>query len=306
MSDTQTHSVDWGKYTTNNEWVSRGKKNQVTAFKLSDALNSSYGKLIAKRLLSNRDVKILITSKGNTTGTGKTTLAVHEGRKWTKIANALLDQSNEFDAEENGFVSVSEYIEKYQQAQPGEVLITDELEYMVDNRRSPSHQNVDFSHAWQMLRYRNVITIATAPGLYTLDKRVLPNVDIWINVTIRGRANVYYVTQDDFTGETILKRFKRNGFKEVILWKDIPDGDPDYDALTSKKREIQIQGGETMYEKSDLEEAQKHTKEDVALQLLSMKEKGKVDLTQADIGDIVGMSQQWVYKLKRDKLNNDR
>ena len=282
---------------------------EVTGFRVRDLQYATFFKLILFRLFNNRDVKILITSSGNTTGTGKTQLAVILAKIIEKYSAEIFDREENWSGKEHSFMDVYEYLEKYSKGVKGKPLITDELEYLADKRRSLSHENVYFSQAWQMLRYKNVITLATAPSQANLDMRIMENTDIWINVLYPGFASVYYVSMDDFTGQIEYKRMKQMGYVEIIRWKPI-DNDIDYNYLTDMKEDIGIPGidgnGKQRYDKEEVEkqkeELESETKQKITEKLLKAKENGKVSLTQEDIGDIVNRSQQFVSKVKRDKL----
>lgn len=280
---------------------------EVTGFRVKDFQYTTLGKIILNRLLNNRDVKMLVTSSGNTTGTGKSQLAIILSKIITMYCREIFNQSYEWDAIDNSFIDVYEYLNMYKNSQPGEVLLTDEMEYMADKRRSMSHSNVHFSQAWQMLRYKNCVTIGTAPSMANLDIRVPENTDIWINIIFPGYANVYYITMDDFTGEIQFKRLKQMGFREVIRWKPIDD-DPDYQKLSQKKKDIGIPGVDDddaeKYDEEDIEQGKKKTEkqltEEYTVRLLKMKRDNELDLTQEDIANLVERSQQYVSKVKRE------
>lgn len=283
---------------------------EVTGFRVRDFQYMTIGKFILNRLLNNRDVKMLITSSGNTTGTGKTQLAIILSRTIAKYAQEIYGSNYDWNAEDHSFMNVYEYLEKYEGAQEGEVLITDEMEYLADNRRSMSNQNVHFSQAWQMLRYKNVVTVGTAPSMANLDIRIPENTDIWINIVFPGLANVYYISMDDFTGERKFKRLKQMGFVETIRWKPI-DGDEDYETLTNMKANVGIPGmtdneEDEIFEEQDMEQARKKTEKEVVrdhtIRLLEMKQEGEISLNQEEIAELVDRSQQYVSKIKRKEI----
>lgn len=74
-------------------------------------------------------------------------------------------------------LSGSEYLKRYQE-HPGyeqpSVLVLDEFvgAGAGDKRRSMAQQNVDFGRAWQLLRTKRVVTIATLPDWNDADKRL--------------------------------------------------------------------------------------------------------------------------------------
>ena len=265
---------------------------------------SPLGWIILHRLINDRDLKILITSKGNTTGTGKTTLEIYLAREIRRWVNDLFNREGDWKAEEYAFMNEQEYIQKYLFSETGDILVTDELEAMVDKRRSMSHGNVQFTQLWMELRFLNVITIGSAPGLHTLDMRVPQNADIWINVIKPGMAYVYFLSTDDFTGSPIYTRLKMNDFRMKLLWLP-PGDDPDYNVLKEMKREhskrfIDWQGNIT---ESDLKETKKEVIDSVILNIIQANEEMELGLTQEDIAKkILGemRSQQYISKVKRE------
>ena len=296
-----------------NPLVERGKDGDIQAFRVRRFQYTVLGMLIIYRMIKNRDIKILITSSGNTTGTGKTTLSLMLSRTISKISAELFNQPWEWNANEKTFIDVWEYIDKYQNADPGDVLITDELEIMMDKRRSTTKRQVEFSQKWQKNRYKNVATIGTLPGLHSVDLRVRENSDVWINVIAQGRANVYYLTVNDFTGEFIPKRLKMFGYKESLLWLPIdPKEDPDMAYLDSLKEREDINPNqrEGMLTKDDLNQLSKELREEFCLKLLELNEEYGFNWNQAKIASMIptqngeGMSQQWVSKVKKEKYES--
>lgn len=299
-----------------NPFVVTGQDEQVLAYRFPRLQYSPMGMLIIYRMLKNRDVKGLITSKGNTTGTGKTMEAVKLSRECHRWTNELFDKDQEWSAEKFAFRDVFDYIEMYQDAQQGDVLITDELQTMVDKRRSMSHKNVKFSHAWQELRYKNVITWATAPGLHNLDKRITENTDIWINVTMQGRANVYFLTMHDFTEKLIFRRFatRINGqkYKQSLLTLPLDKSDEDYQYLHSLKTGNDVLDDIEHYDKSDIREAESDVLDTIIVNLLELQKehpnKTLRELKQTEIAQEIldeMRSQQHISKLKRKELDSN-
>lgn len=256
------------------------------------------GKFITYRLLEDRDVKIIITSHGSTTGTGKTTLGIILAKEITRIAKRIHDRVSNWNAKDYSFLNVQDYLEQYKEAIPGRVLLSDELETMVDNRRSPSHQNVFFTQAWQMLRYKNVITIGTAPGVHTLDKRIMQTADVWINVLAKGYAIPHYVSAHDFTGDPIYKRFTLNDRKSWIRWDKIES--EDYQYLKDKKKEVGIPGVGEQVDKDDLKEAKRNKKMQIAKRLIRKNLENDSPLSQDDMAEITDWSQPKISQIKRE------
>lgn len=288
-------SVDSGK-----NLIKTGKNEKINRIYIPKLQYTPLGLIILFRLINDRDLKILITSSGKTTGTGKTTLALILAKWIKKASNELFGYNENWEADEYAFMDVWEYLQKYKTSKRGDILISDELEIMADRRRFMSDQNLKFSQAWSMLRYKNVVTIGTAPGLMDLEKRIPETADIWINVIYQGRANVYYLTVDDFEWTPIFKRLKMYGFKQSILWNPI-EKDKDYQYLKQEKENKGVPGIDDQgkqidetYVKNKLSEL----KDETANSLIELiKEKELQDkFTQTEIAKISGWSQQKISK----------
>lgn len=228
-----------------------------------------------KRLDKNRDLKVIITSRNSTTGTGKTTLAVWLALNW--------DQN--WTAEEKGTLSVSEYLDTYRQLDRGSVLLMDEAEQL-DARRSMSQDNVDFAEKWMMMRVRNVTSILTLPTASALDKRLKELADVRINVHRRGKARVYKITVDDHNTSEV----REWGWHE-LEWPDLSEH-PEMQALDEQKQ-AKIDGeleAATEDQSTDPEQVEREQKTQIAQR---MRDSGS---TMAEIADAVDMSTSWVGK----------
>jgi plasmid maintenance system antidote protein VapI len=291
-----TYQTDFDK-----EYILTGSRGQLNSIAIPDLQYTRTGQLILFRLMHDRDVKILVTGAGKTTGTGKTTLALHLAKWINAVRNSLFGVSHEWKAEDMAFMDVWGYLQKYKQARPGDCLITDELEYMTDNRRWMTDQNVKFSQAWSILRYKNVITIGTAPGLGDLEKRVKETADLWLRVTKRGEAHPYYTTYDDFDEEVKRFRIRRGGFKERIHFGPLED-DRDYQWLKEQKEELGVPGIDDDKDGSNKKpkDIRKETKYEMVKELLRANVTMDYGLSQVDIADVTGVSQGKVSGLKRE------
>lgn len=260
--------------------------------------DTALGKFITYRLIEDRDIKIIITSHGSTTGTGKTTLALKLAYEIDRISRHVYDNLPKWKAKEHSFLEVDEYLNKYKESPPGTVLLSDELETMVDNRRSMTHQNLFFTQAWQMLRYKNVITVGTAPGLHTLDKRIMQTADIWINVLAKGYAIPHYVSAHDFTGDPIYKRFTLDDRRSWLRWDKIEN--EDYRYLKDKKEEMGVPGQQKQIDEQDLKEAKREKKMNVTKNLIRKNMENDSPLSQEDMAEITGWSQPKISQIKRE------
>lgn len=267
---------------------------------------TALAKFLIFRLKEDRDAKIVITGSGKSTGTGKTTLAIHIARFVNGIRNYLFDNNLEWSSKEYSFMNVWEYLEKYSEAEKGDALITDELEYMADRRRHQTKENVTFSQAWSVLRYKNVVTIGTAPGLMDLEKRIPEGTDIWINIIYKGYGNVYFFGVDDFSWEYVERRLRVGNFKESIIWNPVED--EDYEYLKEQKEEIGVPGiddqkkQDSTFDKSDLNEKEREVRKRILRNaLLEIYERGlDRHFTQDQIADICEVSQSQVSTVKKE------
>lgn len=178
--------------------------------------------LIEKRKKENRDLKIIITAKDSETGTGKTTLAVKIARVIDKNWNA-----------NRGCFDLNDYINLYNNAKPNSSIIFDEIEQAADNRRSMTNKNLKLSHAWAMLRYRQVHTIVTLPSVTMLEKRLKELADVRIHVHKRGYAAVKKISIDDIHGTVYEKTIQH------IRWGPLDD-DPEYQKMCEMKHDYSV------------------------------------------------------------------
>jgi len=238
-----------------------------------------------RRLQKNRDLKVIITSRNSTTGTGKTTLAVWLALNWDP----------DWTAENKGALSVKQYLDTYPDLEPGSCLVMDEAEQL-DARRSMSQQNVDFAEKWMMMRVRNVTSILTLPTASALDKRLKELADVRINVHRRGKARVYKITVDDHNTSEV-----REWRWHDIEWPDMSEH-PEMQAL-DKMKEQKIEGV--------LEDA---TEEEDSLSPKEIKRQQKIKTAQrmrdngntiADIADNVDMSEGWVSNNTKRPVKQD-
>lgn len=248
---------------------------------------SVLGTFIENRYQENRDAKIIITSKGSTTGLGKSTLA---------IVLCYFADAHGWTAEERGFVDVKKYVQKYKEVDEFSALLLDEIEQGADSRRSMAQDNVDLSHAWATLRYRNVVSVATLPSVSMLDKRMMELSDIWINVVDKGKALPHYVTINDYSGklERYPLRHPKTGHKEIITWPQLKNKDYRY---MQERKDTNVRTGEDAqtYDKSDLDDAREDAAREKRNELIrQFYECDRFNLSQTDIAEAVGISQSMV------------
>lgn len=249
------------------------------------------GRICTRKLNNDNDIKIIIQGANSQTGVGKTTLAIELCR--------FIDK-NGWDAEDKAFIDVQRYLNSYLEYPEGSALLLDEIGAGADSRRSTSTENVNLSQGWQLLRSRNVATVATLPSTNMLDHRMLELADIWILVRERGLAQPYKINVNDFNGQISRDPFAG---EEHIKFPDLPDNDNDKQYLDNIKDEKVKDGGMKsvpLPEHRDKlskakENASKELRDDVIRDMyeqfdVSYKDIGNlpsIDLRKARVGEIV-------------------
>jgi hypothetical protein len=145
-------------------------------------------------------------------------------------------------------LSGAQYLKRYQehpgQGQPS-VLVLDEFvgAGSGDSRRAMSTQNIDFSRAWQLLRTKRVVTLATLPDWNEADPRLqkLADYRLWCRERPIGFFQPYKITVP-FSGGKSNIRLKGLGYgrdTDRICFPNMDaHGDPYYEHVSRKKSEL--------------------------------------------------------------------
>ncbi len=250
------------------------------------------GKQALDKLNNDNDIKVIIQGANSSTGIGKTTLAIQLCR--------FIDEN--WSAEDKAFIDIQKYLNAYLDMESQSALLLDEIGKGADSRRATSHDNVQLSHGWQMLRARNVATIATLPSTNTLDSRMLELADYWILVKKRGLAQPFEIRVNDFNGNVARKELPG---EEHIQFVDLPDGDEDKKYLDQIKDEQVREGGMKSikiaeHRKKVEDETEKARKQERNTLIKSLYH--NTDLSYADIGDIpaIDLTKQTVGQIVRE------
>jgi len=239
--------------------------------------------LYEKRRSEGRSLAAVIVARDNATGTGKTTLALQLAKKWSR---------EEWSAEERATNRSWEYREMVRNAPAGSVLLADEIGQMFDSRRSMSESNVQASQDWQMLRFRELITLATLPGTSFLDKRLRQLADVLILATRRGHARVYLLKSDDATGEPF-REHKCN-----VEWGALDD-DPEYQKVEEMKADrFEERFGDAEEEAVSEEELEAARREGRNETIRKLATDG---FTQVDIAEALELDQSTVSRIAREE-----
>lgn len=245
--------------------------------------------LAAHRIKNGRDLKIIITAEDSETGVGKTTCAGWLALTWTKAFAGHDWFCNPDDPTQGmGTLNPIEYFKIIRKVgtewNPGTTIIVDDAEEL-DARRSMQDLNLKFSQRWMLMRLKQAITIITLPSPNALDSRLEELADVWINIEIRGRGMVHDIRVNSYGNRKVMTakshklEFPNVGdHEELDKLRDMKE--QKMDAWDTKEKEE---------EKPDPEEVQREVKIEHAQKL---REQG---LTGEEIGDVVDMSDAWVY-----------
>lgn len=184
---------------------------------------------------------LLLDAENARKGVAKTSCAVALAR--------LIARAFRYELSRDDFVlSGIKYLQRYQE-HPGHeqpsVIVLDEFvgAGAGDKRRSMTNQNVDFGRAWQLLRAKRVITIATLPDWNEIDKRLkkLADYRIWCREKPMGYFQAYKVTVP-FNAESSNVNTKglggHNGTQRIAFPNMDAHNDPFYTDLTKTKDEL--------------------------------------------------------------------
>lgn len=250
----------------------------VMGYKLDETM--PLHQLAKRRIRKGRDLKVIITARDSSTGTGKTTLAAWLALQWNQLFTG-----SEWSADTQATLSAESYLDKYRDLKPGSVLLMDEAEEL-DARRSMASKNIEFSHEWMIMRTRQVISILTMPTVTALDSRLKELADVRINVLRRGEARVYGIkVMDHSQGRGPQVREPR---MHTLTWPDVSEH-PEMQRLDAMKQEkIDERVEDRDEEEVDPTEIERNTRKEIAQ---NMRESGK---TLREISNEVEMSEGWV------------
>jgi hypothetical protein len=186
---------------------------------------------------------IFVDAENARKGVAKTSGAVALGR--------LIARAFRYDLKKDDMtLSGAHYLRRYQE-QPGKhqpsVLVLDEFvgAGSGDARRAMSNQNVDFGRAWQLLRSKRVVTLATLPDWNEADPRLQKYADyrVWCRERPIGFFQPYKVTVPfNSSGSGAKVRTKGLSYgddTDRIAFPNMDaEADPYYHYLTERKDEL--------------------------------------------------------------------
>lgn len=129
-------------------------------------------------------------------GAGKTLSMVKDGYKY-KLNEYKVYSNIELDFAE--FMENEEIINIQKTDIENAVLIIDEIQLLLDSRRSARKGNLDFSYFIQQIRKRNIIILCTTQFSGTVDLRLRQHVDIVARPKYDKELKVCEITYIDMT-----------------------------------------------------------------------------------------------------------
>ena len=128
---------------------------------------------------------------------------------WTVYSNIDLNFPHEFMSNEDILKIGDGDLENV-------ILVIDEIQILVDSRRSPSKANLDFSHFIQQIRKRHIIILCTAQYGGTVDVRLRQHVDIIARPQYNKKFKVCAVRYIDVTVTDIDDLYQEPQSVEVV------------------------------------------------------------------------------------------
>jgi hypothetical protein len=255
--------------------------------------NHELAQLYRDRVEQNRDLVVLVTDSSNDRGTGKTTEAL-------RLAWGM-DRTDEKLTTDKVTIDPHPLLEAYTEQPRQSGLVLDESEVGLDKYKAGSGTNRAIRELVGTGRVLEKYLVLNAPADHLVDKDLKTLVDVWVLVERRGFANVYRMDWSPHESKEITPKLG------TLEWDPIQSGTQlheVYEYLDSeKKRRLRGEEGDNYIKRSEAQEmvegAKEEAREDQRLIHLERMD-AQLDLTQAQMGDIIGVSQSRVSQLLRE------
>jgi len=248
-------------------------------------------------------------------GIAKTSCAVAVARL---IANAFDYQLQENDLTLAG----SEYLRRYREhpgADQPSVLVLDEFVGggAGDSRKAMTHENVDFGRAWQLLRTKRVVTLATLPDWSEADPRLQKYADyrLWCQEQPMGCFQAYKITVPfDGGGLETLAMGHGSDTTRIFFPNMDAHADPFYRHISKRKDELinadnwnanQLHADDEDEEPPDPKEIRRNEQIRIAVRLYEPWDEENHRMSYNEVGNVVGKSESWAGNVIRDWRNGD-
>jgi len=245
--------------------------------------------------------RIIVDAENASTGVGKTSLAIYLAR--------LLATAFEYDLQEDDLtLSGQHYLRRWREhpgADQPSVLVLDELGGAGAGhaRRSMSTQNVELGNAWQLMRKKRIVSIATLPHWTKADLEMRQQADfrLWCLKRPIGYFRPYEVGTGFDDGEVTTRSY------DDVTRIQFPDmdahDDPHYQYLSARKDDLldseYFDADKLADDGADQEESL--SPEDARRQeriAIAQRKRDNGDSAR-DIAADVGMSHTWVIENTR-------
>lgn len=253
------------------------------------------------------DFVVLVSASSSTpvSGTGKTTLMLTLAKMFDRSAGP-------FDAEKQATLDVGELAYELAADLPeGSAIVADEIQGTpgadgFDSRRGMKTEVVDGISAILANRNDNYTVILGAQQLGSIDKRLVPVIDIWILIRSappQPRASVHTLRDNDFNLSSTQIRTPRI---ETLTWEKIPHSNENYQRLEQMKERAKTRG--SVYDKDESDDSgdpeegrlPKAAQEELAQ---ALRDAGKT-LREIAANDRITFSKTWVrhHTEKKDEV----
>lgn len=240
-----------------------------------------------------RDIIILIDDSDANRGTGKTIASL-------QLANAMNQHGH--ITHDHATLQPEEIIEAYTSLPKRSGLVLDEAQVEASNRSAMTNINKALRKIMSMGRVEEKYVVVNTPAREFIDGDIQKLSDVWISMERKGLGLVHKFEREQYTGKLLTPK------KQRIEFKDIPKSHPVrdvYNSLTREKRaKMRGQDGTGYIERSKhteivqrkTEKARKETRDDIIYNIYTHP---KIDVSQSDLGEAVGVSQKTVSNIKQ-------
>jgi predicted XRE-type DNA-binding protein len=254
-------------------------------------------KMFEKRVSQNRDIVIIVDDFNAGRGTGKSIASLQLGEGMDQTDEGLTKEKCTLDPE----ALRSYYTDRPKQS----ALVLDEGEVGASNREAITNVNKALREIMSMGRVEEKYVIINTPLKRFIDTDLQKLADVWISMTARGQGLVHFFKWHPYEEKLMTPK------QQYLNFEDIPGNHrlrSVYRYLTREKRRKMNDSdeGEGFIEVSEhndiveqeVKQARRETRDDIIARIATHPK--FADVSQADIGEVAGVSQSKVSNV----LNN--
>jgi hypothetical protein len=267
--------------------------------------------LYHRRITNGQDLVILIDDYHSRRGTGKTVASL-------QLAQGM-DQNGPLTWE-NVSMSPQEIRNAYTSLPQRSSVVLDEGEVGAGSRDTQTKSNKALNEIMSMGRVEQKYVVVNTPSIGFIDKNLRELADVWISMVAKGLGLVHFFKRQPYgnqgTGKLLTEKQGMIQFSDIERGTQLRDV---YNQLTEEKRKhISGDKGEGFVPQSEhreaLEKAREETRKDTRNEIIQDVYRGlsgfddddytrmkRADgVSQAMLGEAVGLSQQQVANIVRD------